>query len=193
MKKCFVLFLFSLSVFVIKAQTGIGVKGGFSSYALTGDDKSFFQSFLFGAVGNIKISGLLHIQAEVLRSKQGNEFELDDEVIGIYLNYINVPVMLQIVTKEGLILEAGPGIGFLSKAVYKVGNNPEEEAKQDFKSKDFFLGIGAGYRHKTGFGIGFRYNIGMANISAVNGGETKNTGGGISLSYLFSAKRKTEK
>jgi hypothetical protein len=190
LKALFILLVSTIIVIAACAQTSVGVKAGINRYALTGDDKSYITRFHAGGMANIKVSKLFAVQPEVLFSKEGNDFEEDDVVIGTYLNYVSIPIMAQLQTKPGFYVEAGPGFAFLITATYKETDAPDENIKDFYKANNLFFGAGAGYRSKIGLGIGIRYNFGLANI-AVNGAEeTKTTGGHISIVYLFKTKRK---
>ena len=181
-----------LSVTTI-AQLGAGPKAGLNKYALTGDDKSYLTALHLGGFVQIPVSGLFAVQPELLLSKQGNAFEENGEKFGTYTTYLNIPVMLQVNTKSGFFAEAGPEFGFLLAAKNKETGSPDVDVKNFFKSSNFSFGAGAGYRLKMGLGFGVRYNFGLANISSESNIETKTTGGQVSVSYKFTATKKSKK
>jgi Outer membrane protein beta-barrel domain len=185
-----VILLLSLSA---TAQTGVGVKGGLNSYALTSnvDDKSFISAPHFGVFAQINITEYFSVQPELMFSSQGNGYETNGVKESRNLNYINIPVMLQANTKKGFTFEAGPEFGFLMSAKYKAAGSSSEDIKKDFKSTNLSFGLGIVYRMKIGLGFGFRYNIGLTNISAVNNIVEKSTGGQLGVSYKFSGKKKS--
>ncbi len=184
--------MFSIAIATLTApllaQTGFGVKAGLNSYALTSnvDDKSFISAPHFGVFGQIQIAEGFSVQPELLYSKQGNGYETNGVKESINLDYMNIPVMLQLNTKKGFTFEAGPELGFLMNAKYKEAGTVKMDIKQLFKSTNLSLGLGLLYRTKIGLGFGFRYNIGLPNISAEANVVSKSTGGQLGLSYKFS-------
>ncbi len=189
-KVVFIIIAVVLSITTI-AQLGAGPKAGLNKYALTGDDQSYLTALHIGGFVQIPVSGLFAVQPELLFSKQGNAFEENGEKFGTYITYLNIPVMLQLNTKSGFLIEAGPEFGFLLSAKYKEGNTISEDVKKFFKGSNFSFGAGVGYRLKMGVGFGVRYNFGLANISAEDNTETKTTGGQVSFSYRFSRLKKS--
>lgn len=192
-QKLFTMRKFMLLIIIIPlgiptlAQTGVGIKAGFSSYALTGEDKSFKNALLLGAFAQIPVVKGLVIQPEILFSPEGNKFELDDKTISTYLTYINIPVMLKLHVTSGVYVEAGPQIGFLMSAKNTETGSPDVDIKKVLNSSSFSGGAGVHYQSKKGFGIGFRYNFGLNSIyKNASFGNVKSVGGIISLSYKFS-------
>jgi hypothetical protein len=180
---------------VAEAQTGFGLKGGLNSYALSGnvEEKSFISRPYFGVFSKISITEQFSIQPELLYSKQGNGYEEDGMKQSINMDYINIPMMLQFNTKSGFAFEAGPELGFLMKAKYKENGTVKRDVKNEYKSTNFSIGLGLVYTTKIGLGFGFRYNIGLSNISAVANTVSKSTGGSLGISYKFSVKKNSGK
>ncbi len=173
----------------VMAQTGIGIKAGMTSYAIKSsiDDQSYIPAALhFGAFAQINITEIFSVQPEILYCQQGNKYETNGVKESRNLDYVNIPVMLQLNTKKGFSFEAGPEFGFLMSAKYKEDGKVISDIKKEFKSSNFSLGVGLVYRMKFGLGFGFRYCIGLSNISTATNITEKNTGGQIGLSYKFS-------
>jgi Outer membrane protein beta-barrel domain len=185
-----VILLLSLSA---TAQTGVGVKGGLNSYALTSnvDDKSYISAPHFGVFAQINITEYFSVQPELVYSKQGNGYETNGVKESSNLDYINIPVMLQLNTKKGFSFEAGPELGFLMSAKYKEDGTVKRDIKQSFKGTNLSLGLGLVYRTKIGIGFGFRYNMGLSNVSSEANATAKSTGGQLGVSYKFSGKKKS--
>lgn len=192
MKKTFLAGMISLCFIPCFAQVHVGAKFGISSYTLSGEDKSDKFGLHGGLVIQVPVNKLLAVQSELIFSQEGNELEIDDEVVGQYLNYLNVPFLIQVNTKSGFLMEVGPQIGFLLNAKSKGTGGIEVDIKDQLKSTNLSLGIGVGYRFKFGLGIGARYNIGLTDL-AKNGfiPSTKSSGIQLGLSYLFKVKLKT--
>lgn len=149
-----------------------GVKGGLNMTNFTGDaDTDAKTSFYIGGLADFTISEKFHVQPEVLYSSEGA-----DDDFGI--SYLRIPVMAKYYVAEGFNIQAGPEIAF------KVAT--EEDAFDEWtKSTDFALGLGAGYEMENGLMFDARYNLGLSNISDVDGVDFGNTGFQIGLGYRF--------
>ena len=103
-------------------------------------------------------------------------------------DYINIPVMVQY-NASGFYGETGPQVGFLISA---KGDNGDVsvDIKDNFKSINFSWGVGLGYRMTNGFGVGARYNIGIANIADDDDTKLKLGGFHLGVSYTFGGSSK---
>lgn len=179
-------------------ETKFGVKGGLNVANLTGDedeDNSSKVGFHLGGFVEIKVSDKFSVQPELLFSTQGTKFE--ETVLGTLveyktnLSYLNIPVMAKYYVAEGFSLEAGPQIGFLTSAKYKIeseGNESEVDGKDDFESVDFGVNFGAGYDFTENLSVGLRYNLGLSNVYKTEAGDDfKNSNNvfSVSLGYKF--------
>lgn len=83
---------------------------------------------------------------------------------------------------KGLSLEAGPQLGFLLSA-----KNESTNVKDSFKTFDFGVNLGLGYKLNNGLNFGARYNLGLTNINDSEGSSGKNRNGVIQVSvgYFF--------
>ncbi|WP_121366187.1 porin family protein [Flavobacterium limicola] len=180
-------------------ETKFGVKGGVNFANLSGDieDNSAKVGFNVGGFVEIKVSDKFSVQPELLFSTQGTKFEYSETFDGSTINYqekanlsyLNIPVMAKYYVATGFSLEAGPQIGFLTSAKYKVEANGEEEevdAKDDFESIDFGVNFGAGYDFTENLSAGLRYNVGLSNIAKDSGNDKiSNSVFSVSLGYKF--------
>lgn len=154
-------------VFGANAQTGdvkFGFKGGYNLANFGGDveDNKSLSGFHLGGFVEIPVSEKFAIQPEVLYSAQGVKEDGGDNV-KIKNNYINIPVMAKYYATDKLALEAGPQFGFLVKSDTELGP-VTVDTKDQFKSFDFGLGIGASYFFTENIYAGARYNFGLSNI-----------------------------
>ena len=149
-----------------------GVKAGLNNSNFTGDwDTDAKMGFYVGGFADFAIGENFHIQPEVLYSMEG----ADDDA-GV--SYLKVPVMFKYYLVESFNLQAGPYLGF------KAGT--EEDAMDEaVKSMDFGLGIGAAYELPIGLFFDARYNLGLQNISEIDGQDAKNTVIQVGLGYRF--------
>jgi hypothetical protein len=166
-----------------------GLKGALNVSTFTGDkDGANLKSrigFNVGGFVEIKLSEKFALQPELLYSDQGTKFtNIGDYLDGDFytgdikfnLAYINVPVMAKYYVAEKFSIEAGPQIGFVVSAKTKTkldgfSQTVENDIKDSFESIDFGLNFGAGYDFTEHFGIGVRYNLGLANIAKTEAGD----------------------
>jgi opacity protein-like surface antigen len=93
------------------------------------------------------------------------------------LDYLRIPIMAKYYVADGFNIQAGPSIGFVAGG--------DDEAKELSTSTDFGLGFGAGYELSSGLFFDARYNLGLSNISDVDGFDAKTTSLNIGLGYRF--------
>ena len=160
------------------AQIDLGVKGGLNfptlsgdSRQLIGDQTKFRTDFYVGGYANYKVTDQISFQPELLYSKQGagikNSGNSNSKIV---THNINIPLMGRYEIMEGLNVEFGPQLGFLVSAKGKT-----EEGKTDtkvkitdnFKTFDFGLNFGAGYKVTDELEINARFTKGLSNINNV--------------------------
>ena len=157
-----------------KAQIDLGVKGGLNfptlsgdSRQLMGDQTKFRTDFYVGGYANRPNQ----LSTRALYSKQGAGIKTtDNSNTKIVMHNINIPLMGRYEIMEGLNVEFGPQLGFLVSAKGK-----SEEGKTDtkvkitdnFKTFDFGLNFGAGYKVTDELEINARFTKGLSNINNV--------------------------
>lgn len=149
-----------------------GVKAGYLSSNFTGDfdGGDARSSFYIGGLVDFAVSEKFHVQPELLYSVEGAD---EDS-----MTFLRLPIMAKYYVMEGLSLQAGPEIAFKIAA-------QEDLVDEATKSLDFGLGFGAGYELSNGLMFDARYNLGLANISDVDGFDFGNAGLQIGLGYRF--------
>ncbi|MCC9065799.1 porin family protein [Flavobacterium piscisymbiosum] len=158
-----------------------GVKGGLNFANISGDNTKGIDvvtAFNFGVVSEIPLSEKFSFQPEIMYSGQGYSF--DDNTVA--LNYLNIPLMGKYYLTKGLSVEAGPQIGFLLSA-----KNEKTNVKDSFKTFDFGVNFGLGYKLDNGLNFGARYNLGLTDINDLEGFSSKNKNGvfQVSVGYFF--------
>lgn len=158
-----------------------GAKGGLNFASITGDDSKgsdMVTSFNFGFLSEIPISEKFSFQPELMYSGQGYSFNNNT----IALSYLNIPLMGKYYIAKGLSLEAGPQIGFLFSA-----KNAKTDVKNSFKTFDFGVNFGLGYKLDNGLNFGARYNLGLTDINNLDNSSNKykNEVFQISVGYFF--------
>lgn len=166
--------------FGIKGGVNVASLGGGNAYAGIGGLSSFDSkvSFHVGGVVEVPISEKIAVQPELLYSSQGSNWDFNSSGSSLKLDYVNLPVMVKYYIIEGLIAEAGPLAGFL------LSTNAD---KDDFKSLDIAIGIGAAYKIGDNLFFGLRYNKGIMNINDdpdLNG-TNRNNVFQVSAGYAF--------
>ena len=161
-----------------------GAKGGLNFANVYGDNSSKSETvtaFNFGLMSEIPISQKFSFQPEIMFSGQGYSFEGGDGNL-VALNYLNVPLMGKYYVVKGLSLEAGPQLGFLLSA-----KNESTNVKDSFKSFDFGVNFGLGYKLNNGLNFGARYNLGLTNIndSEITSDKYRNGVIQVSIGYFF--------
>ena len=151
--------------------------------------------FGLGGIMIYPLSEVLSLQVEAMYLLKGSKAEIDffGEVFDVKLNlaYLSVPVMVRYnlgSEDTSPYIVVGPEFGFLLSAKTKVGDEPEEDAKDDFKSLDLGLNIGAGVSMDMGATPMFgevRYSLGLSDIDDNDDGTTKTTGIQLFVGMMF--------
>ncbi|MCU4176501.1 porin family protein [Carboxylicivirga sp. N1Y90] len=177
------------------AQVKFGVKAGTNIASITGDDGEGLDSrtsFVFGGFAKFELSEKFAFQPELLYSMQGaagsESYEGVNVDVTMKTDYLNIPLMAKYYVTEGFSLQAGPQVGFLLSAKFKMeanGQEEEEDIKDQMKGVDFGLNFGAGYELDFGLGFDVRYNLGLTNVADYDEADGKNGVFQITASYAF--------
>lgn len=172
-------------------------------------------SIHFGVTAEFPVSDTFSVQPELLFSSLGaksdgsysysdvfnnNNYEESYETTS-KLNYLLIPVMAKFYLSDAFSLEAGPQIGFLMSAKeegsYVLKNSDTGEVietdsatvdtKDSFKSTDFALNFGVGYKLESGLNFGLRYSLGLTNLDdpEVDNYSTSTRNFQLSVGYNF--------
>lgn len=181
-----VLLVLSVSYVQAQAQANFGLKGGLNLAHTTNSNtgESGNKAGLHaGLLAHIHLTPQWSVQPELYYSSQGGTVSNVD----IYLNYINIPLLLQY-NFSGFRIQTGPQLGLLVGVKDKIdGVESNFFTSDDFKTSDFSWTFGASYLMPSGFGFDGRYNLG---ISAINDdptrdGATKNRVFQLGVFYLL--------
>lgn len=163
----------------------IGIKGGLNLYHIQGQNYDTKAGFNAGLLGHIHLSKQWALQPEIVYSQQGAQADVSNSTGKVKLNYINVPVMFQYMFDNGFRLEAGPQLGILASAKYKL-NSATTDIKNNYKTADVGIGAGIGYVHPpSGFGVDARYVFGVTPINKGGTTDLMNRGAQIGVFYLI--------
>ena len=146
-----------------------GVKAGLNNSNYTGDaDTDAATSFYVGGLVDFAVSEKFHVQPELLYSVEGAD---EDS-----MTFLRLPIMAKYYVAEGFSLQAGPQFGFVAGGGL---------VKDFTKSLDYGLAVGAGYELESGLFFDARYNLGLANISDVDGADAGMSSINVGLGYRF--------
>jgi hypothetical protein len=160
----------SVAAMAANAQVHFGIKGGFTESYITNADDGHFTGF-GGIFVNANLGYGWHIQPEIDYSGAGAVYSAN----GFYYNpnnpynttvslgYVQIPVMIQYRFGPVFYLEAGPQLGILTNASY-VSDGERSSASSDYKSTDFAVDFGAGFRLGPVVSIYTRYCLGLSDI-----------------------------
>lgn len=200
MKKLFLPILLVVGTAMAAQAQGIkfGAKAGASLTSITGKDvdgNTYKFGFHGGLMANFAFNDMVSIQPEVLYSMKGTKDKSNNDE-RLNTSYIDVPVMVKVATgATGLFFEAGPQVGFLASANYKIGGL-SADVKDAFNNVDFGYAAGLGFQAASGPLIGLRYNGGFTNVGknyssngiSVTSGEAKNSAFQLYVGFLFGGK-----
>lgn len=191
--------------FGVKAGANIANLRQENLSAPTGIDNK--TSFNGGFFVNLPLGGNVALQPEIIYNGQGAKLtstttpplgQPTTTITEQDLNYISLPIMLQVKATNGLFLEVGPQASYLIRAKRDAnGAAGEVNNKSDFDNFDIAANGGIGWLSRVGFGINARYSHGLSNIledgggnnSPNNGPELKNSTFQIGLFYMFGANK----
>jgi hypothetical protein len=197
----------------METKTRFGIKGGVNLASLEIDDDTpatnfntnSKTSFHVGVYANIPLSDMFRLQPEILYMGAGSKVRgtpLSGNQGGTLnyeadFDYIAVPLKVQLATKSGFFVEAGPQFSFLTTARQdnKTGTDPDIKDEGIVKKTDLSGVAGIGYMSRIGLGIHATYVHGFNNVFDTDnagtsnpiGGEVSNRGVLIGLHYSFGA------
>jgi hypothetical protein len=155
----------------------LGIKGGvnFATLSDAGNGPSSKTGFQAGVFAGLKLGKKLGIQADLLYSQQGADFNLEE----FDITYVNIPVVLKYYVFRGLNIQAGPQFGFV------VDDNIEEVTfgLLEAETSDVSGVIGLGYDLPFGLRVDGRYNFGLTEV--IKGVDGKNSVFTLALGFSF--------
>lgn len=165
--------------FVVIVQTNAqnfkaGIKLGTNVNKITG--KSFKEQFTYGyhvgAFTEIKLSNKFYLQPEVIFNQINADTSSDfkklynvtaSTVSGIKLNYLSIPILLQLKINKFLSINAGPQFGIL----INQNNSFLQNGKDAFKQGDFSMQGGVQLKF-AGIRVYGRYVVGLQNLNDID-------------------------
>jgi len=173
MKSFFAILLVVFFAISANAQSfKFGIHGGVDAATFrlsgTGGGQIKYKSGLTGGVGFEGVLGKvagISIEANYSRQGTGVSPDFSGASTGSFnLEYVTVPVLLQLYATPALHFFAGPQVGFLLSAKSLSTNQPNQDFKDMLESTDFYGVLGGTYEFANGINIGARFNHGLTNI-----------------------------
>lgn len=176
-------FAIALSTFSFAQGFHVGLKGGVNMYKI--DGKAFSEEFKHGynagLFTEINFSKHIGIQPEILwnQAQTRTSVRFKDmydqgvaEMKGVTLNYLSIPLLLNVSPSRLITFQAGPQFGVL----INKDQNLLQNGQSAFKSGDLSM-LGGLQLNLGGFKVGGRYTVGLTNINDIDNQEKwKNQG-----------------
>ena len=165
MKKVLLIVSVALLSFQNQAQS-LALKGGLNMANMsststdsegvttdTDDDNKYNLGFHFGALGELPLSDVLHLEAGVLLTTKGSKVKIDEEIFGIPFNitattnvmYLDIPVSLkakfELNRDSYFYLSGGAYFGLALAGTTRVKADVAGEVTDDSEAIDFGKGI----------------------------------------------------
>lgn len=166
-----VFILFSLFTVSLHAQFHIGAKAGVNATKI--DGKSFKEEFdynyLVGFFAEIGVGKKLSVNPELIYSQTSSTRDtsfnnvfpgFNKDQTKAKLNYLSIPILLNLQLAGPLHIEAGPQFSVLTSSSKTLLQNGEAA----FKKGDFSM-VGGVQLKLSAFRISGRYVVGLSNIS----------------------------
>ena len=170
MKKIAILLIGGLTVLFstgVNGQTTLGVKGGVSVADLSDNGYKPRVSGHGGIYVNRMLNKHFAIQPEVLFSGEGHRYVFNNVEHRWAINYIQIPLMLQVYPVKELYVEAGPQLGLLVSARDKLIDASEHpNIKANFATSQFSIATGIGFKIVDRVTVYGRYNFGLTDVTS---------------------------
>ena len=178
LKPIFFLFIaLVITTFSFAQGFHVGVKGGVNMYKIEGKAFSdeFKHSYNAGLFTEINFSKKFGIQPEILwnqaQTRTSTRFkDMYDQGIGelkgVTLNYLSIPILLNLSPSPLITFQAGPQFGVL----ISKDQNLLQNGKNAFKTGDLSM-LGGVQLNLGGFKLGGRYTVGLTNINDIDNQE----------------------
>ncbi|HEV8284860.1 MAG TPA: porin family protein [Chitinophagaceae bacterium] len=179
----FIILLLSFCIYGKAQDTHFGLKAGLNITSLdveNGVDYDAKAGFHIGGLAHVHLTPHFAVQPELVFSTQGGKSGNDKWK----LNYLNIPVLLQIMTGSGFRFQTGPQLGFAVSSEYKNGD-VEVDYGDATNTVDFSWSFGVSYLFPEGIGVDARYNHGISDVYEPRTYEVRNRVFQIGLFYQF--------
>lgn len=191
MKKLFTILFASLLSIGLFAQAQFGATAGLNMANVSGDDMDGDMKIGMhvGVSAAFELSDAMTLNTAVLYSTKGTQDEDEGVKMSANLSYIEIPVNLSFSISDKMSLMAGPYIGLLMGAEVEVSGagslDGTADIKDDTRSMDFGINVGAGFAVTEVISINAGYEMGLATLDPDGDGDSKNSNIYIGMTYSF--------
>lgn len=169
----------------VDGKTGLGLKAGVNIASFTDSYKSRI-GFHGGVFLNRTINKYFSIQPELLFSGEGRISIYDGVEHTWVLNYVQLPLMLQVYPIKEFYLEAGPQVGVLISAADKIdGDKTQADLKAIVSTAQLAIGVGLGFKATDNVTVYGRYNFGMTDITSYDAAVHHSNVGQVGIAVRF--------
>ncbi len=159
---------------------------GANSSNLTGEDVGDFSSrlgFRAGAVLKIPISPRFAVQPELVYSNQGFDSSADGVFTQGIIDYLTIPVLVDLNIAGGLSVQFGPQVGINIQTQITEPGNTENESILDADRLDSAFALGLQFELPSGIFLQGRYTFGITDLNTVV--QIKNSVASLALGYFL--------
>ena len=189
-KKSPALFTLAIAISTLSFAQGfhLGIKGGANIFKI--DGKAFDDEFKFGynigGFAEVGLSKKVSIQPEVLWNQTNYRTATGSHLDTLYksnfrgdLNYLSIPILLNLKPSKGITFQVGPQFGILLNKDETLLRN----GQQAFKTGDLSM-LGGVQLNLGSLKLGGRYVVGLSDINDIDNKEKwKNQGFQLYVGY----------
>lgn len=171
-----------------KAQVGGGAMAGLVFSQIDGDAFGGYGKFGYhlGGFSTFAFSDMLELEVEILLGQRGAREATDVFIYHRRLNYIDVPVLLNVrlfgSPGNGGMLQAGPYLGILYSANEGI-KNLKSDVTYQYKTVELGGLAAANMEFADNWAVSFRWGLSLNNILATRNPWTRNRYLEIALRY----------
>jgi hypothetical protein len=208
MKKVFLIAAFAAVTMGATAQTRFGAQAGINMATLSTEGASTGSKskigLTIGALADVPFGGSISFRPELNFIQKGSKFSILGYESTTALNYVELSPNFVYNINAGagkVFLGLGPSFGFGISGKMKEKEPGEAEVEGDIefgsednevKAFDYGLNLLGGYELSNGLFFSAGYNLGLANLSNVEGSEVKNRGFQIKIGFMFGGSKAAE-
>ncbi|MEO1053656.1 MAG: porin family protein [Bacteroidota bacterium] len=175
------------SFFAMQAngQGKFGFKAGANLATIGGDARNADSKLGLHAGMTVRtpINDQWATQFDVVYSVQGDQSSLSSDIRSNY-NYLNVPFVFKFYPEAGFNVQAGVQAGILVAANTNLFGT-KRDIRNDLSTFDFGIPVGLGYDFDQGFGLDFRYFLGLTNTNPNASSSFPNRVLQFSITYIL--------
>lgn len=153
-----------------ESKSSFGLKGGYNLASVKFDRDSETgqrHGFNVGFYGESFVSNAVALQIEFQYSQQGYEIKNDNSTFTQKVNYINMPLSINLYPTKNFFLQVGGQVGLAISHKEEFDSSFNLfDVSQEFDPNKFDYGanVGAGFKTDSGVRLSARYHFGLGDI-----------------------------